>query len=475
MTRHVRAVLPYAFCSCIASACSNAAQPGNDGGPADSSVGMDAPGPGDSGTQQDADAAATAPPLVMYSNGVIDLTRWPAADDYSYGTTPSDDYTDKTSPEPGHQYDLFVNMSAGWQQATNWGVSPPNGLDVSRYTKLQLDIKPPAGSQIALLAHATRSTGDDLQLNTGVDDLQTVPGVGTFKPGEWNVGVQIPLCHFGLASAFNYYKFAMQNNGTGNAAFYLDNVQFVAGQTAWIYNGDPGVGGLVTGWADASASAVASYKFAPNTIRTSVYAANNPPQASSFMGTVSGTTLTVSSLVGTIVAGEHLVQFAGGPVVWGTIVSGSGTTWTIAGSGGDYSNISSGSAWLESDVNIIKLTTSAKNGMWRASYAGGFDLAPYTDFTFAASPTLTGNSYVVQGYDTSGAALGTPVTISPGSLTYTSADRGVSPTGSYFYTVYAIPLGALGLSGMTVGGISIKDNTSNQANTIYLSAIGFFS
>ena len=117
----------------------------------------------------------------------------------------------------------------------------------------------------------------------------------------------------------------------------------------------------------------------------------------------------------------------------------------------------------------------AKNGTWRASYAGGFDLTPFTDFTFAASSTLTGNSYKVQAYDTAGAAVGTTITIAPGSLTYTNADRGVSPAGSLFYTVYAVPPSALGISGTTVGGISIQDNTNNASSTIYLSAIGFFS
>jgi len=457
-------------------ACGQGSPSGSDGGvdgsAMDSSV---IPDVLTSDAQDASDAAVTSAPLVMYSNGVIDKTRWPTADDYSYGTTPSDDYTDQTHPEPGHQYDLFVNASAGWQQATNWGASQPNGLDVSGYTRLQLDVYPPAGSQIALLAHATRSTGDDLQLNTAVDDLQTVPGVGTFKAGQWNKGVQIPLCYFGLASAFNYYKFAMQNNGTGNAAFYLDNVQFIAGNTAWIYDGDPGVGGLASGWVDASTNATASYQFAPGTIRSSVYAVNNPPRASAFMGTVAGTTLTVSGLVGDVVVGEHLVQFNGAPTLWGTIGSGSGTSWQITGSGGNYTSTSSSTAWLESDIAIVKLATSAVHGTWHATYTGGFDLAPYTELMFAASPTKTGNSYVVRAYDTSGTATGTPVTIAPNDLTYTNADRGVAPSGSSFYTVYAIPLSALGVSGMTIGGIGIQDDTSNATNTIYLSAIGFFS
>ncbi len=445
-----------------------------DGATGDASSASDSAPP--DGSTQIIPSSDAGPALVMYSNGVIDRTKWPASDDYSYGSgTPNDNYKDTTTPQSGHQYDLLVNAASGWQQATDWAESPPNGLDISRYTKLRFDIKPPANSAILVGAHSTRSTGDDLALNCGVDDVQTVPGVGKLTANAWNVGVEIPLCYLGLASSFNYYKFAMQNNGAGNAAFYLDNVELVAGNTAWIYDGDPGVGGLTTGWSDASTSATANYKFAPGTINASVYALNNPPAASAFTGSVSGTTLTVSALTGNIVAGQHLMQFGSSPTVWGTIVSGSGDTWTISGSAGNYSSISSATGWLQSDIDIVKVSTTAKNGTWRASYASGFDLAPYTNFTFAASPTKTGNGYKVQAYDKTGAATGTAITIAPGDLTYTNADRGVAPSGSNFYTVYALPLSALGISGATIGGISIQDDTSNATNVIYITAIGFFS
>jgi hypothetical protein len=114
--------------------------------------------------------------------------------------------------------------------------------------------------------------------------------------------------------------------------------------------------------------------------------------------------------------------------------------------------------------------------MWRANYAANFNLSPYNNFTFGAIPTLTGNDYVVQAYNTSGVATGTPVTITAGSLTYTPQDFGLDSGASQpYYTVYSIPLSALGISGATIGGISIKDNSGNSTNTIYLSAIGFWS
>ena len=413
----------------------------------------------------------------MYANGVIDRSKWPVNTDYSYPGG-SDNYADTTHPQSGHTYDLSLAAASGWQQATNWGVSPPNGVDISAYTQLKFDLYSSLLTSVQVLGHQTRSTGNDLNMCAGVNSLAAVPGMPALTPNVWNTGLTIPLCFLGMLGSFNYYKYLVQNNSAGSPAMFFDNVQFLAGNTAWIYNGDPAVAGLQSGWADASTNATANYAQVPGVINTNLYSANNPTKASSFTGTLVGTALTISGLVGTIIIGQRLINFSSssGPTIWGTITAGSGNNWTVTSPGGNFNNFSCASAWLTTDLHILNLSVTANGGIWRANYAAGFNLAPYNNFTFAAIPTKTGNDYVIQPYNTSGVATGTPITITAGSLTYTNQDQGLdSGAGQPYYTVYSIPLSALGVAGATIGGISIKDNSGNTTNNIYLSAIGFWS
>jgi hypothetical protein len=414
--------------------------------------------------------------LMMYSNGVIDTSKWPAFTDYSYGATPAHDYNYTGNPQPGHTQSNLVHPASGWQQATNWAVSPPNGQDISQYTYLQFDLYCATGSNIGVSGHATRSTGNDINVCAYCNSLPNVPGIGTLTPNTWLTGLKVPLSFFGVLGSGNYYKFAMQDNGnfpTG-LSFQLDNVQFVAGNLSWIHNGDPNVAGLQAGWTDASTGLTANYAFNPTTVNSALYSCNQPPKANSFTGTLIGSALTISGLTGsTPVIGEQLVYFQTGaqPVVWGTIASGSGTSWTVSSPGGNFTGQSCCSTWLQTQMQAIKLTMTAAHAKWRVNFAGGFDLTPHTHLTFAITPTLTGNDWKVQYYDTSGSPTGTPITISAGSLTYCDADYGINwSSGSPNYTVYEIPLADLGVSGATIGGLSIEDNSGNTTNVAYLSA-----
>jgi hypothetical protein len=418
--------------------------------------------------------------LMMYSDGVIDTSKWPALNDYSYGATPAHDYNYTTNPLPGHTQSNLVHPASGWQQATNWAVSPPNGEDISAYTYLQFDLYCATGSNIGISGHSTRSTGNDINVCAYCNSLPNVPGIGTLTPNTWLTGLKVPLSFFGLLGSANYYKFALQDNGnfpTG-LAFQLDNVQFVAGNLSWIHNGDPAVAGLQSGWSDASTNLTANYSFNPTSVNAALYSCNQPPQANAFTGTLSGSTLTVSALTGTIVIGQQLVYFQPGsqPVVWGTITGGSGSTWTVSSPGGNFSGQSCCTTWLQSQMQAIKLSVTLSGGTWRVNCAGGFDLTPHTHLTFAITPTKTGNAYTVQCYNTSGVATGSPVTILPGSLTYCVADYGINwSSGAPNYNVYEIPLSALGVAGQTIGGLSIQDTSGNTTNTIYLSAVALHS
>jgi hypothetical protein len=124
-------------------------------------------------------------------------------------------------------------------------------------------------------------------------------------------------------------------------------------------------------------------------------------------------------------------------------------------------------AYSQAQVNVAQVNTSKSGASWAASFAAGYSLTPYTHFTFGALPTK-GNSYSVQCFDTSGAAMGNSVA----AAAYTPNDLGVQTTN---FTAYIIPLGTLGVSGRTIGGVRITDTSGNATNLLYLSAIGFYS
>jgi hypothetical protein len=107
--------------------------------------------------------------------------------------------------------------------------------------------------------------------------------------------------------------------------------------------------------------------------------------------------------------------------------------------------------------------------MWKVKNAG-FALGSYTHFTFGALPTSGTHSYSVQFYDTSGAAIGSAVSVAQNSSFTT---REWNQNGGR-WTIYSIPLSDFGALPAQIGGMSIKDTSGLAANTIYLSAPAFF-
>jgi hypothetical protein len=226
---------------------------------------------------------------MMYSNGVINTTLWPTGNDYSFPTS-SDNYTDTTHPQAGHTYDLSETGSfAGWQQATNWAVTP-FGLNISAYTKLQFDVYFPSGGA-QMLFHYTRSGGDDIPIAASVSNIADY--FGTLGSGSWHTSLQMPLALLGALGQKAYYKFTIQ---TTASALYLDNVQFVPGNLSWMYNGGTAP---FTGWADASVNASANYSFSPSTLNAGVFfALNDVLTIGNAVSTVNVIKLTTSALHG---------------------------------------------------------------------------------------------------------------------------------------------------------------------------------
>lgn len=434
-----------------------------DGGP-DASGGSDSGGGADGGVA-DANDAATPGDLVMYSDGVVDSTDWPASDDYSYGGT--DDYTDSSHPESGHTHDLsLTGQYAGWQQASDWPLpyqGGRNGVDLSPYTQLKFDVYLSNDDDLnGISAHYTRSTGDDVATCTGVTDVQSL--TGSLSSGAWHTEIRVPLCFLGMLSSYNTYKFAIQQK-TGPT--YFDNVEFVGGTTGWVVRGSSTI---ESGWVDASTTLTASYAWVPQSLNpggsfdanatTGLFAINSPARAAEFTGSLSGTTLTVAAVTaGAVEVGAYL--FGSGVAASTKIVSGSGTTWTVSASSGTVGAEAMTASFTQAQVDGLSLSGS---GTWRANSTGGFALAPYDHFTFGAIPTASGYTYSVRFYDASGAAVGNAVEAA-GSA-YTPNDYGVQNDN---FTVYSIPLSAFGSLGSTVGGVSI---TVNQKT--YLSAVGFW-
>lgn len=408
--------------------------------------------------------------IVMYTGatGVLDQAKWPSGNDYSYGGTVALQNT--SNVQSGHTYCIECTPSSGsgmgWQQATNWATIPPNGVDISSATWLQFDIKTPSPTVIQVLFHYTRSTGDDIQTSCIVHNVNTVPGVA-LTANTWGTA-KVPLSAVGGLSSYNYYKYLIQQSSAG--AFFLDNVKFVAGNIGWVYRGNSTP---ESGWADASVNATANYAFLPQTLNSGtsgLFSINNPPKpASVFTGSCSGTTLTVSSVTsGSITIGEILCWANNGQPADLSITGGSGTSWTLSATASSGSQLM-GTAPPQSSIKAIALTTTAVGGTLKLINSGGYSIALYDYLTFAAIPTKSGYGYQVQLLNTSGAAIGSAVT----AASYTPEDQGVQVAN---FTVYNIPTSAFGSLGTTtIGGISIKDTSSNSTNVIYFDQIGFFS
>lgn len=425
---------------------------------------------------------AVAANLLVYSGltGLLDQTKWPTGaggSDYTYGGT--DNYQDTTHVQPGHAYSLALTcnnvFNVGWQQGSNWGQVPPVGVDTSAFTKFQFDIWPINAAGISYGAHYTRATGDDIACSASLDNINGLPGV-SLVANQWNT-VSVPLSCGGMLSAYNYYKASVQQNCTTGQQFWLDNIQFVVGNTSWIYRGE---GVPATGWADATpAGASADYTYLPNTatnpttgISSALYAINNPPKpAAQFTGSVASSTLTVSAVIsGTIAVGQSVFyNNNAGPSDLLITSNLGGGQWGLSAAA-PTSSINMASGPPQNTIPVIHLTTTVLGGMLKLTYSGGFPLASLDGgyLTFGARPSLSGYGYQVQFYDTSGATLGSAVT----AASYTPDDHGIATDK---FTVYNIPLSAFGSLGASIGGISIKDTSSNSANSILFSALGFFT
>lgn len=399
---------------------------------------------------------------VMFSNGVMDTANWPDAQNVSFSCTQNYGYT--TNPKTGHTKSLQLIFAApfggGWQRSSNWGNIPPSGFDASAYTQVKFSILTPVSSGLYVSQHYTRSTGDDIPTSTSATQGSTC--YNTITANIWS-DVTIPLSSLGGLSSYNMYKANLPGNNVALTC-QIDDVQYLAGNTGWIFRGR--LTGLESGWSDAS-TATANYAFLPQTLGASCYSINNPPaKASVFNGSVTSGTLTVNSVTsGAIAIGDALFYDS---AVKGTITGGSGTTWTITGSPGNRAATSMGSAPPAASIPGVSMTPSGANQLWKVTHAG-FDTSPYTNFTLGIIPTNASQVFKAQIYNTSGAAVGNLVTL---SSTFTIHSFGVSTST---WTVYNVPLSAFGAIGSsTIGGISVQE-TGTAGLLWYHCADGWWS
>jgi len=416
--------------------------------------------------------------LTMYNGSTgMNTTFWPSGNDYSSGIS----YTNTTNLQSGHAHNMSITGAYSYmQQATDWYTvqnGGTNGLDISPYTKIQMDVFP-VGSTVwnGGVFHYTRSTGNDIGMPTNVNGstIQSATGV-TLTANAWNLAVTFPLVYAGGLSQYNYYKWLQQIGSSGQ--MLVDNVQLVPGHVSWIYRGNPN---LESGWAEASTNLTTNYSALVNNLlsggtanapsNSGMFALNSAPApATVFTGSASGTTLTVSSVTsGTIAIGQTLICNSITNPSTVRITGGSGTSWTLSASTTAASQGMT-SAVQQYDVCSMQLNTTAVNAIWRANYSGGYGLSNYTNFAFAAVATKSGYGYQVQFYNTSGTAIGSAVTMT------TLNDDGVYSGTTGKWNIYNATIASFGLGTNTIGGISIKDTSSNTTNTIYISALGFWS
>jgi hypothetical protein len=383
-------------------------------------------------------STSTTPPFYVYQNddgtGAHGLNKyWDY--DYSFGGNANfapPIYTDKTHPQAGHTYDLLVPVGTAFQPAADnnlaFGIGP-FGTNISPYTWMTFDIWTAYPTEVYdsrwnYSGNAASGTADQAT-PAYIPNILQVPGVGALKAGAWTT-VKIPLAYYGNLGMRAAYKFMLRDNtGPVLHEFYLDNVGFLPGNLSWIYDGGAVNGwnsatntwnwdasAPLNGWADATpAGATANYTFNPSSLTSQL----NQGDPSSLNGLVT-------------------------PGYGSSIVS----------------------------TKVIKLSTTAADGMWKVANSAGFSLAPYQYLTFGLLPTKSTHSYKVQLYSTSGAPVGNAVD----PTQYTNADWG--PTGGW-WTIYCIPLSAFGSLPSELGGMSIEDTSGLSNNTIYISAVGFFN
>jgi hypothetical protein len=404
--------------------------------------------------------------FTLYANGTLS-SQFPTTTDLSFGCTRNFSYAGASPPPaPGSTKSLQVATNTafggGYQPGSLWTTIPPNGFDDSPYTQLKFSLYTPNPGSMYVSAHYSRATGNDIGVSTSLTQGSTALAV---TANTW-VTVTTPLSSIGMLGAKNYYKATFGTNAA-NLTFYLDNIQFIRGNLAWIFQG---TGAPAAGWSDASVNATADYTWLPNSLNAGLYAINNPANAASvFTASCSGTTMTVTALTsGAINLGDS--------ACWQSNLGGSSTPTIVGGSYPIYTLSSSqtvasqpwSSAPAQSKITGIKLTASVVGGTLKLTTAS-FALAPYTTFSFGVIPTKSGYGYQVQLYDTSGVATGSAITM---GASYRQHDFGVS-TGSF--TVYNVPLSAFGTLPANIGGVSIKETSANAANVTYFSAIGFYS
>ena len=173
-----------------------------------------------------------------------------------------------------------------------------------------------------------------------------------------------------------------------------------------------------------------------------------PGTAATFTGSISGTTLTVSSVTGTIIAGSLL---SGGTVTAGTfIVSGSGTTWTV--------NTSQTSTCTTSTPIVLTVTGTNPNVYGELMVGTNITGAGITANTFitafgTVNANQTGTYYVSQSQ-----------TVSSGfySISYGAVFTGTISTTTL--TVNTITSGML-VVGQVITGTGVTAGT-------YISALG---
>lgn len=402
---------------------------------------------------------------LMYSNGVMDITNWPNAQNVSFGCTVQN-YSYATNPKPGHTLSLQLtfsspsgasNFGGGWQRSSNWGNIPPAGFDASPYTWVKFSIVTPSAADLYVSQHYTRSTGDDI--GTATSATQGSSCYSTIVANTWS-DVLIPLSSLGGLSSYNMYKCNLPGSGSGPLTIQLDDVQYLPGNTGWIFRGR--LTGLESGWTDVSTAGV-NYAFLPQTLGSNCYSINNPPaKASVFTGSVTSGTLTISTLTsGTPALGDAIFYDS---AVKGTLTGGSGLSWTITGSPGNRASTVMGSAPPALSIPAVKMTPTGANQLWKVTHTG-FSVTPYGYFTIGLIPANAASVFKVQVYNTLGSPVGNLVTL---SSTYTLHNFGTGTT----WTVYNVPFSALGAIGSTIGGISVQESAGS---IWYHSADGFFS
>lgn len=244
--------------------------------------------------------------LMMYSNGVIDRAKWPAGNDYSFGASPAVNLNYTTNPPPGHSQSLAIlGQFSGWQQATDWATGPQFGLDITGYVAIQFDCYVPTNCTLQMLAHYTRSGGDDIATCAVLPDVQS--SCGAITQNVWNFNKVVRLSHLGMLGSDAYYKFLIQQSTVASAQ--LDNVQFVGGITSLIYNHNAMVGN----WSASALNGSVNMSQSPSVVGANCFALTQPPigatVASQNVIKLTGTALN-PALVLTCAGGFSLSGFA---------------------------------------------------------------------------------------------------------------------------------------------------------------------